>query len=417
MPKVSTATIKLYQRNSQPNANGEYVIMLRVFYNGRKDRSTGIWCRKEDWNDNKQQIRASAANAQLLNAQLQMQVNDIYRRKQEYELTGANYTVDDLFEDRKVVQGNTVRGVCMQMFKEYSYKHSTEKNYDTLFHHVGDVLVTDIDDQFIATLIRTKFKDMKNSSIMNMLARLHHVLTFAEDKGMIRTMPKFTARKGIKVNYRHKALSVQQLQCMREYADSNDCKDTQRRYLYLYLLGYYFQGMALCDLMNIRNCDLMINTKQQLVYHGQRRKTQHPLTIVIDCTDPVFWRIWTYVTRNDTEYMIDWDGRGFQKGDDDKEKYRKAMRLGNRLNRALKQFANDANAGLIEQCMDCEDYPENMSYYSIRHTFATTYIRNDGNLVNLATLMGRSVNNIGTYIKELTDDEDIIGAKSVLPKL
>ena len=51
----------------------------------------------------------------------------------------------------------------------------------------------------------------------------------------------------------------------------------------------------------------------------------------------------------------------------------------------------------------------NITFYSMRHTFATIYMSNpSANPVHLATMMGRSVNGIYRYVKSLQSVDDII---------
>ena len=104
----------------------------------------------------------------------------------------------------------------------------------------------------------------------------------------------------------------------------------------------------------------------------------------------------------------------FKKGDSPVTVKTKTDSVGNAIRNRLTEFAEKANAGLVEGAEQVDDFPVPLSYYSIRHSFATNYIRNNGNVMHLATLMGRSPNGISTYVKEITDTDEVLAVKSVL---
>ena len=60
---------------------------------------------------------------------------------------------------------------------------------------------------------------------------------------------------------------------------------------------------------------------------------------------------------------------------------------------------------------DWEDIPSDTTLYSARHSFATHYLESGGNVVGLATMLGRKVANIDVYVKQLTSDDYILNLK------
>jgi len=48
------------------------------------------------------------------------------------------------------------------------------------------------------------------------------------------------------------------------------------------------------------------------------------------------------------------------------------------------------------------------TYYSYRHSFAMQYLINGGNILKLATRLGRSVNTISAYVELLKEETDLI---------
>ena len=62
-----------------------------------------------------------------------------------------------------------------------------------------------------------------------------------------------------------------------------------------------------------------------------------------------------------------------------------------------------------EKGMDVD--PEKFSFYTIRHTYASIYVNNpNATLRGLATTMGRSVEGIEVYIKQLNADSELVAA-------
>jgi hypothetical protein len=84
------------------------------------------------------------------------------------------------------------------------------------------------------------------------------------------------------------------------------------------------------------------------------------------------------------------------------------------VNKNLRKIAKLVNQSIIDYCKKTkQDIPplisEDITYYSVRHSFATHYAMVDNcNPIMLAKMMGRSINNIQTYISDLTETQDII---------
>jgi len=54
-----------------------------------------------------------------------------------------------------------------------------------------------------------------------------------------------------------------------------------------------------------------------------------------------------------------------------------------------------------------------LTFYSARHSYAQWYLAKGGSPLALATLLGRSLSHITTYVSELTSDDDIAAAVEV----
>ena len=67
MSKIQSATVRLVMKKCKVNSIGEHPIYLSVCYNGRKEKSTGIFIEERYWNPLREEIRSSAPNSIILN--------------------------------------------------------------------------------------------------------------------------------------------------------------------------------------------------------------------------------------------------------------------------------------------------------------------------------------------------------------
>ena len=109
---------------------------------------------------------------------------------------------------------------------------------------------------------------------------------------------------------------------------------------------------------------------------------------------------------------------GFDSKDIDKCKQRVGYVFCHYLNAWLKEWWNELNSVIIRKNVDehCNIplIDKECTFYSYRHSFAQVYLQNGGNILSLATLLGRSVNSISTYVQQLSRNEDLVEAISVM---
>ena len=71
--KVSIAVIKLILRTNKVLADGTHPIMLRVSFNGMKERATGYSCDIRHWDKRNECVKKGYPNFVLVNAELKKQ--------------------------------------------------------------------------------------------------------------------------------------------------------------------------------------------------------------------------------------------------------------------------------------------------------------------------------------------------------
>lgn len=413
MPKVTTAQVALRLKPQQPNRNNEYPVVLSVAWNGKKERSTGIRCKKEDWDKKNQQIKTSVTNSAMLNSLLWKAKDEVMRRKQYFEMNNIAYTIDDLLcEVREgdswdvLVRGlSEVRQWSKSTFRIYNQSLRVLRRYDS------NIRPTDFDsDRVVGYAKWMKNQQWTNNTVRINLMCLQGMLSYAHKKRMIETMPSFEVFKKYKSEEAKRSLSIEQLRLIRSYRDTVASRKEQY-YLSVYLIAYYFQGLALCDMLKIKKSELRIDNQGRLIYQTKRQKTNIPVNITCDCNSRGFWSLFSYLSeKSKGDYLINC----YKGGEDEDLLDHRRRRFTGTMNSVLKVFAEKANRGEVEGCEFVDDYPPNLSYYSIRHSFATNYIYNRGNPFHLASLMGRSESGISRYVKSLTSMDEIMKEKQIV---
>ena len=88
------------------------------------------------------------------------------------------------------------------------------------------------------------------------------------------------------------------------------------------------------------------------------------------------------------------------------------------LSPKLKDWFKVVNEKVVQHNVETNDniplIPNGCTLYAARHTFAMAYMAKGGSPIALATLMGRSANNLGQYITQLTEESDLVDAVSVI---
>ena len=203
--------------------------------------------------------------------------------------------------------------------------------------------------------------------------------------------------------YKAEAYSKLQLRYTKEFANA------------IYLIGYRLQGLAFCDLADIKIDDITTETHNDTEYyviHNVRRdKTNVPVPVVLkkdmiglslmDCF------IKTAHLRDGYLFPILQNNLHSYTYDTPQKKANALQTSEKLVNDNLKKIATEINQEIGKEII-----PPDITFYSMRHTFATIYMANpNANPVHLATMMGRSVSGIYRYVKSLQSIDDIIGER------
>ena len=74
--KVSIAVIKLVLRTNKTLADGSHPIMLRVSFNGMKERSSGYSCTEKYWSKKDECVKKGFPNYAIINHEIQKMKNE-----------------------------------------------------------------------------------------------------------------------------------------------------------------------------------------------------------------------------------------------------------------------------------------------------------------------------------------------------
>ena len=209
------------------------------------------------------------------------------------------------------------------------------------------------------------------------LKRLHSLLQFAYEKGYVKSNVmsgwKFKS-DGYKATDKPKTRTAADITKYISIYES-----TSDEGLGIWLSGFYFNGLALTDLISVD----WPNVKQSLIKGSRyfettvfRKKTKevaHVVTPVIPLTE----RLHGFLCSRP------WNGYSVSQYSD-------------RINRLLKKT------------------DKTLTYYQCRHTFASQLVKNKIPLNTIASMLGRSINGISVYIERITESESLASAAEML---
>lgn len=459
--KTDSAIVKLTLRTNKILSNGLHPIMLCVQFNGRKEKSTGYSCSKECWDKQNQLVTKKFPNYALINKSIIDLKNKVIEKKLQFEIHGEPYTAEMLLDENVKTDfrgdNKIFKDIMDNLIKERQLKPNTIKNYNLLYNHLVNFMGSDkfIINQLTLETVKKFAKHLDNlieekGSIRTIFAKLAAVFNFAIEQEIIkpeaypfrkfnysRVYPKSNFKRALtkqnmaalEAHFVNNMLYIDMIKNTATYREGVLTKMQQRWTiefaLAIYLLAYKMQGLAFTDMSKLKYEDVKIEEyetdgekKKYYVINTERNKTGHPVPIIIEINDinyllfDVFYRtahlrenyIFPILKSNDGKYCYN-----------TKEEIDMGLQTAEGLvNKNLRKIAKLVNEDIKDFCKKTkQEVPvlirEDITYYSVRHTFATHYASSDNcNPVMLAKMMGRSISNIQTYISDLTETQDII---------
>ena len=450
MTKISTASIRLVMKKNRSNSVGEHPIYIVVCFNGRKEKSTGVFVAEKYWNPSQEVIKKSCPNSAVLNKILSDVKQKIINKKNEFEFNGKRYTPSLLLEDSVQdfsANKNEYRVIYKQYLSEMASSTNTVKLYDYNFNVLKkffgkeDFLINDVSLPLIKKLIKSL--SLTDNSIRGICGRIASVWNFAIRKGLVdssdypfrdfvysqkykkanRTyyLDKINLIK-IKDWFFERCISVDgDLFGYKEGVDVKLEKKNSMEFACMFFLAcFILNGSSPVDAAMLKsdNCSRVnVDGIDYWKVEFKRKKTGMPVVCLLKrdiLTMVCFERFMgTAFMRDNYIYPI------LKKGMSDKQITNAIAKFTGKASKHLKAICKEINEqtiknnvdnGLNEPLIDTDK----MSLYVARHAKANDYLSHPGATLHaLATLMGRSVNGLDTYVHMIRNDSDLAAAESL----
>lgn len=296
LPSISAILFK-----SKKLANKEHPILLRICYNGqRKYKSLGLSCTTKDWNENKEEVRASHPQSVDFNTIIRREKRNADNIVMTLEKSGVAYSVTSIINALTKTLPSTM--TLFKLFeqridflKETAQQYNTATGYRTLLNVIkrytnnSDIELFDIDVAWVRDFeahLRTKYKD---TSIRKFFDGFKAIMNYAVVKKYIEKSPleNYSYIRKLDTRTKKRALTLPEVTslmryyintygafgekspnievCKKHYWNSSFKRrgetkltpiDAEQLSLALFLSSYLMQGLALVDLANLKWKDL-----------------------------------------------------------------------------------------------------------------------------------------------------------------
>ncbi|MGI6222803.1 MAG: phage integrase SAM-like domain-containing protein [Prevotella sp.] len=447
--KTEKAIIKLALR-ATINKDGTQSIVIRVQWKGKRaDKTLPYAVMKKDWNPNTLQVRNSNHNAYIINKMINAEKAKAESIRDNLILNNQPYTAKDIVDGlNNISEYNSKVKTLKSTAQEYiaANRLSTKSklqyrdgiNSVLRFFDREDVDLTELTTDTVADYLDyLDNQDYKNGTKFTYAAKLHAILNYAVDMGYIAKLP-FLNKGNNSLNKRWttpptpKALTLAQVELLYRYwlikGENPKWKDNIENYIYskdfmlnFFLCGLNLQGLAPKDMCLLNKDMIRQNNSDKIVFATTRAKTKKQVIVTLhknkykmmfDC----------YVNRidNGSYYLFPVMENNFDNW---------LVNANKTLKIVWKEFnqwlANETAVKPIEIAYqykgsemqetitkdNLEDYyidVDKITLYSYRHTYASMWVANNGDIFQLAKDMGRSIANIETYLESLVVSQDVI---------
>lgn len=450
MAKLGSASIRLVQKMNRVNKNGEYPIYIVICWKGRVEKATGVSCLVRYWDEKRQEIKKSCPNAAVLNKT----INDIKQkaidRKNDYEYNNKKYSASMLLEDSiqdLSANGNEYKVIYKNYLVEMDSSVNTIRLYDYTFNILkeyfgkDDFLINEITLANIKKLIKSL--DLSDNSIRGILGRIGAIFNYAIRKGLvdIKDYPfndfvysqKFNKDNRIyyleasnliriKEWFLNRCINVNgELYSYKSGIEDRLMKKNSIEFCCMYFIAsFILNGSSPVDvaLLKVDNCSrIQIDGNDYWKVEFKRKKTGRNVVcllrrdiITLCCFEHYFG---TAFMRGNYIYPILKDGMS------DKQITNAVAKFTGYASKNLKVICGEINDMTIKHnaefgCNEPLIDVDNMTLYVARHSKANDYLSHPGATIHgLATLLGRSVAGLDTYVHEIRNDKDLAYAESL----
>lgn len=391
------------------------MVYISVSWKGRVLKSTGIKCSNAKWDAKREKVKGDVQ----VNAYLSSLKADVIKRRDYYVVRGLEYTASMLLEVNKPdTKANlSLLTLVKIMADERKLRQTTTTTYKLAVNkwllynpdNIKGITVERLGD-FVA-----KCKKANTDSTIRMyLQRLGGIVQFAINKDIINEDPfkSFNGKKRLRIVHKHPALNKTQMDAVLKrlmvLLETESAGEFKKRIspaacLSFFCFSYLAGGLAPIDTAKVRVADIKeenINGQLYYTFSTKRQKTGAPVKCLIRQTPLTIGLLQVLSSKGNKLFGL------LEDVDDVVATTRRINYLSYFGKKMLHEELGDVNKGLEKNNkIDINS----ITFYSARHTLATVLVNSNVSLNGIASVMGRSINNIGTYIKTLNQDSELAG--------
>lgn len=431
--KVFTASINLTLRTTKTLSDGTHPIMLRAAWNGTKEVSTHFSCNIKDWDKKNQCLKKTFPNASAINGILQKLKAEAIERRTRFEASGEPYTAAMLLAPStvEIAPLKRYKEVMEAYISERGLRYNTARRHRSVYNRLKGFYGRDIDlaqitESDMRRLCDTLRRDMRDGSVKSALANIAAVCNYGVEKGVMGRNPfaKFNFSKSLGTSAKNGYIHYKTTKVMKDILmeklreDELLMMDRLHPYfpLWLFIACYTMQGLAPVDMALIPRKDFVernINGRNYYCVDLKRSKTGVPVKVRVPSNDfsDMLLRPLMHLHRSHWLFPI---LDGLTREDDNKKIMNRISYVMSDVNRKIKKVFGMVNMHIQRNHLDVPEIPPHMTFYCVRHSFAQSYLTKGGNPIALATLMGRDIDGISTYVEQLSEESDLAKAVSIL---
>lgn len=435
--KVHSAIVKLVLRKNKTLADGTHPIMLRVSYGGSAEKSTHISCRERDWDARNMLVRKSVQNWSTINEKLKAILRDALDKRDALEAKEKPYTAAMVLDSREPAnESDTFQSLMESYIRDNAIGITTIKSMTTVGRELDKFFgrstsIYDLSTETVGGFIRSKLKaGCKEGYIRKLVATIMSVRSYAIRRGFVVADIDSRLKKRLKESNAISYVGKRSIDFMKDYLleavlkkGTDELLDPKSDLfaLYCWLFIYLFQGLAPIDCALLKVSDIKEISVKGVGYWAvdtSRRKTNKSVKIRIRKEGAYNLVMVDTLLKARSGYLLPILD-GVDSTDLLKVKNAVSKKYTN-MRRRLKKVLSEVNDKIALHNLGTNDnIPlidiDKVTYYSARHSYAMAYIQSpNASPIHLSTLMGRSVNGLGTYIHQLTEESDITAASDVL---
>lgn len=388
--KTTTPQITVKPDTSKVRRDGTAPIYIYVNWRGRAKQATGVYCRPSDWKSKTMSVSGSPE----LTRRIRALVDTIERNVDELTSKPEPFTARDVLECHSGDRGRvSILALASMVARDRGLSTRTQDKYIEncrLFERMTDRYMFDLTtDEWRGLAATMKGQGYSLAGIWTALAVWSSMLNYAVDHGIIKTnnLAQWKYKKdGYKAKDNPRALTAEEVELLWEWYEATDCLAGL-----LWFASYYFNGLAMADLITVDWSNVELKEADgRYWYDGgliYRRKTNTKVPVICAmspmCIMPALASTDDLRKREVLEKM-------------------KGLTL-DKSNKYYNALANNQLKG---------SPIKGITFYTARHTYCTSLVNARVPLNDIATLMGRSVNTLSTYIRQVSSTEHLVGALS-----